>query len=172
MKSPVAAGANIERHHSRQHAPPRQHLAQHRDIADAVLQADDDGVGGRMLRDGVGDPSCIGALDGDQHHAGIAEDRGITRQGQLVRGDPLLKTLKTRQPQPVCCDLFDHARACQQRDAAARGSIHAADKAADAAGPGHADRFVQDHSPRSGLFCKFDSRLSCSLPIEALRTAG
>ena len=147
MKSPLAGRDHIERHHSGQHAPPRQSLAQHRDIADAVLQTDDDGVGGRMLCDDVGDPCGIGALDRDQHHAGIAEDRGIIGQRQLVRGNPPLKTLKTRQPQPVGCDLFDHARACQQRDAAARGSIHAADKAADAAGPGHADRFVRDHFP-------------------------
>ena len=44
------------------------------DIADAVLQADDDGIRRRMLRDDIGDLGGIGALDGDQHHAGIAEN--------------------------------------------------------------------------------------------------
>jgi hypothetical protein len=145
MKSSLSGRDYIERHHSRQHAPSRQAPAQQRDFADAVLQAEDDGVGGRMLRDDVGDFSGIGALDRDQHHAGVAEDRGIFRQRQPVRGDPLIKTLKTRQPQPVGFDLLDHARARQQRDPAARGRIHAADKAADAAGPRYADRSVCVH---------------------------
>jgi hypothetical protein len=52
-------------------------LTQHRHIADAVLQADDHGVGRRMLCDDIGDFSTIGALDRDQHHAGIAEDRWV-----------------------------------------------------------------------------------------------
>jgi hypothetical protein len=44
-------------------------------------------------------------------------------------------------------DLLDHARARQQRDAATRGSQHAADEAADAAGPCHANRSVHIHLP-------------------------
>ena len=43
-----------------------------RRVGDAVLQADDDGILRRMLRDGVRDLGGIGALDGHQHHAGIA----------------------------------------------------------------------------------------------------
>ena len=42
------------------------------DIADAVLQADDDGIRRRMPRDDIGNLGSIGALDGDQHGAGIA----------------------------------------------------------------------------------------------------
>ena len=74
MKPALAERDHIERHHPRQHAPPRQSLAQHRDIADAVLQADDDGVGGSMLCDEIRDLGGIGALDGDQHHAGIGKN--------------------------------------------------------------------------------------------------
>src|SRR5229473_1773357 len=36
MKSTIAKRDHIERHHGRQHAPPQQFFAQHRDIADTV----------------------------------------------------------------------------------------------------------------------------------------
>ena len=74
MKPALAERDDIERHHARQHAPPGQSLAQHSDIADAVLQADDDGVGGSVPRDQIRNLGGIGALDGDQHHAGIGKN--------------------------------------------------------------------------------------------------
>ena len=116
MKPALAGRNHIERHHAGQHDPPRQSLAQHADIADAVLQADDDGIMRRMLCDDVGDPGGIGALDRDKHHAGIAKNRRIFRQRQLVRRNPAVEALEARQPQPVAFDLGDHARPRQQRD--------------------------------------------------------
>ena len=44
MKPPFAQRDHVERHHAAKHAPPRQSLAQHGDIADAVLETDDDGI--------------------------------------------------------------------------------------------------------------------------------
>jgi hypothetical protein len=145
MKSTIAKRDHIERHHPRQHAMPRQSLAQHRDIADAVLQADDDGIGGRMACDEIRHPGGIRAFHGHQHQAGVAKDSRILGQRQCARCDVPRQALEARQLEPVTFDLLDHARARQQRDTAAGGRKHAADKAADAAGPGHADRSVQDH---------------------------
>ena len=71
MKPALAERNDIERHHARQHAPPWQSFAQHGNIADAVLQADDDGIGGSVLCNHIRNLGGIGALDGDQHHAGI-----------------------------------------------------------------------------------------------------
>ena len=102
MKLSRTSRDHIERHHARQHPPSRQSFAQHRDIADAVLQADDDGISRRMLRDDIGDLGGIGALDRDQHRAGIAEDRGSSdsvsafaaicrsKPSKLVSRSPLL----------------------------------------------------------------------------------
>ena len=74
MKSPVAAGADIEWHHSRQHATSRQALAQHRHVSNAVLQTDDHGVRRRMPRNDIGDLSSVRAFDRDQHRAGIGKN--------------------------------------------------------------------------------------------------
>jgi hypothetical protein len=145
MKSSLAQRDHVERHHSTEHAPPRQSLAQHRQIADAVLQADDHGIGGSMLCDDIGDLGRICAFHRHQHHAGIGKNAGVFGQRQFVGCNGAIKSLKTRQPQAVGCDLLDHPRACQQCDAAAGGRKHAADKAADAAGACHADRSVRNH---------------------------
>ena len=59
---------------------PGSRVAQHGDIADAVLQADDDDIGRRMPCDDIGHLGGIGALDRYQHHAGIAKNRRIFRQ--------------------------------------------------------------------------------------------
>ena len=87
MKSCLAAFDHVERHHAREHAAPRQSLAQHRGIADAVLQADDDGIDRGMPRDDIGDAGGIGAFDRHQHHAGIVKNCGIFRQRQPVGRD-------------------------------------------------------------------------------------
>jgi hypothetical protein len=87
----------------------------------------------------------IRAFHGHQHGSGIAKNPGIFGQRQRVRGDVPLEIPKTRQPQPVTFDFPDHARARQQGGAAAGDRVHAADKAADAAGPRHADRSVRNH---------------------------
>jgi hypothetical protein len=76
----------------------------------------------------------------DGARAGVAENRGIFGQRELTRCELLLESFEARQPQAVGLDFPDHVRAAQQGDAAAGGRIHAADKAADAARPGHADR--------------------------------
>jgi hypothetical protein len=68
MKPPLAQRDHVERHHAAKHAPSRQAVAQDGDIADAVLQADDDDIGRRMPGDDVGHGGGIRALDGDQHH--------------------------------------------------------------------------------------------------------
>ena len=70
---------------------------------------------------------------------------GIIRQREPVRIDRLIETFKARQPQAVGLDLRDHARARQQGDTAAAGHQHAADEAADAARPRHADRSARIH---------------------------
>ena len=44
-----------------------------------------DDIGRRVPRDDIGHLGGIGALDRHQHHAGIAEDRRIFRQRELVR---------------------------------------------------------------------------------------
>ena len=51
MKAPCAERHHVERHHAAEHAPPRQPVAETGSVADAVLQADDDGIRGRVLRD-------------------------------------------------------------------------------------------------------------------------
>ena len=73
MKPPLAERDHVERHHAAEHAPPRQAVAQHGCVADAVLQADDDDIGRRVPRNDVGHRDGIGALDRHQHHGGIAE---------------------------------------------------------------------------------------------------
>ena len=50
MKPPLAGRDHVERHHAAEHAPPRQSFAQHGEVADAVLQADDDRIRRRVSR--------------------------------------------------------------------------------------------------------------------------
>ncbi len=71
----------------------------------------------------------------------LGSSDSVNWRGTIFR----FRTLEARQPEPMAFDLLDHARTRQQRDAATGRSTHAADKAADAAGPGHADRSIQDH---------------------------
>jgi hypothetical protein len=101
--------------------------------------------------DDVGDLCSIGALDRHQHHAGIVKNRRIFRQRQLVRGNPSVEALEACQPQPVAFDLGNHARPRQQGDLATSRRQHAADNAADAAGPGDADRSLYRHALRPAL---------------------
>lgn len=82
MKSTLAERDHVERHHSRQHPPPRQSLAQHGNIADAILQTDDDHIGRRVSCNRIGDSRSIGALDGNKHDAGPLEDLGTVGQRQ------------------------------------------------------------------------------------------
>ena len=145
MISPLARCNHIEWDHRGQHASARQPLAQDRSIADAVLQADDDGLRRRVGGNDVGDSGGIGAFDGHQHRTDVGKDSAVLRQRQLAGCDPPLKALEAGQPQPIAFDFPDHARARQQRNAAAGSRQHAADKAADAAGAGHRDRSVRDH---------------------------
>ena len=102
--------------------------------------------GARASRDDVRHPGGIGALDRNQHHAGIAKDGGIFGQRELVRFYRAIEAFKARQPQPVGLDFGDHPRPRQQRDIPAGSRQHAADEAADAAGPampiGRSDSFV------------------------------
>ena len=58
-------------------APPRQSFAQQRDVADAVLQTDDDGVGWRMPCNDIRNLGGIRALDGHQHDGGVVKNRGV-----------------------------------------------------------------------------------------------
>jgi len=79
MKTSLPERHHIERHHAGQHAPAAEAFAQHGNIADAVLQADDDRIGRRVPGDQTGDIGGIGAFHGDQHHAGLLEDRRVVR---------------------------------------------------------------------------------------------
>ena len=147
MKPPLAERDHVERHHAAEHAPPRQAIAQHGGIADAVLQADDDGIRWRVPGDDVGHGSGIRALDRDQHDAGILKNGRIFRQCEPIARDGLVETFKTRRPQAAGFDFGDHARTRQQRNAAAAGRQHAADEAADAARPCNTDRLARTISP-------------------------
>jgi len=53
MKSALTERDHVERHHAAKHAPPRQAVAQHGHVADAVLQADDHDIGRRVPRDDI-----------------------------------------------------------------------------------------------------------------------
>ena len=53
MISALAERNHVERHHAAQHLPALQSVPQDGGIADAVLKADDNGIGGRVTRDGV-----------------------------------------------------------------------------------------------------------------------
>ncbi len=79
MKPALAHRNHVERHHAAEHATARQPVAQDRDIADAVLQADDDNPGRRMFRNQIGHLARIRALDRDQHHRNFAKNGGIIR---------------------------------------------------------------------------------------------
>ena len=151
MKPPLAERDHVERHHAAEHAPPRQPVAEDRGIADAVLQADDDGIRWCVPGDDVGHGGGIRALDRDQHDAGILKNGRIFRQCEPIARDGLVKAFKTRRPQPMGLDFGDHARTRQQRNAAAAGRQHAADEAADAARPGNTDRLARNHLPPTAL---------------------
>ena len=140
MKPPLTERDHVERHHAAEHAPPRQAVAQHGRVADAVLQADDHDIGRGVPRNDIGHRDGIGALDRHQHHGGIADDRRIFRQSELVRSDRLIETLKARRPQAAGLDFADHARTRQQRHTTPAGHQHTADEAADAARPRDSDR--------------------------------
>jgi hypothetical protein len=136
---------HVERHHAAEHAPPRQPVAEDGDIADAVLQADDDDIRWCVPGDDIGHGSGIRALDRDQHDAGVLKKVRIFRQCEPIARDGLVKTFKTRRPQAVGFDFSDDARTRQQRNAAAAGRQHAADEAADAARPCNTDRLARNH---------------------------
>ena len=103
---------------------PRQPLAQQRRIADAVLQADDDGIRRRVARDRVRDLGRIGALDGDQHHAGVGKDLGIVGQRQLSDADMPLRAFEARQ---ASAQGFRSPRSRADAPAARRGGRRLAD---------------------------------------------
>ena len=156
MKPPLAERDHVERHHAAEHAPPRQPVAEDGGIADAVLQADDDGIRWCVPGDDVGHGGGIRALDRDQHDAGVLEKVRIFRQCEPIARDGLVKTFKTRRPQAVGFDFSDHARTRQQRNAAAAGRQHAADEAADAARPCNTDRLARNHLPPTALHRAFN----------------
>ena len=79
MKPSLAERHHVERHHAAEHAPPRQPVAQHRGIADAVLQADDDDIRWCVPGDDVRHGGGIRALDRNQH------DTGVRKNGRIFR---------------------------------------------------------------------------------------
>ena len=83
MKMSLAHGHDIERHHARKHVVIRQRIAQHSDIASAVLQADDRGGPCRMLRDQLRDFGRVIAFDGDEDDIGITQNRRIAGKRNL-----------------------------------------------------------------------------------------
>ncbi len=151
MKPPVAERDHVERHHAAEHAPPRQPVAQEGGIADAILQADDDGIRWGVPGDDIGHGSGIRALDRDQHNAGIPENRRSFRQCKPIARNGLVKAFETRRPQPMGLDFGDDARTRQQRNAVAAGRQHAADEAADAARPCNTDRLARNHFSPTAL---------------------
>ena len=145
MKPPLTERNHVERHHTAEHAPPRQAVAQDGGIADTVLQADDDDIRWCVHGDDVGHGRGIRALDRDQHDAGVRKNSRIFRQYEPIARDGLVKTFKTRRPQAVGLDFCDHARTRQQRNPAAASRQHAAHEAADAARPCNTDRLARNH---------------------------
>ena len=139
MKSPLAQSDHIEGDHAGEHPPPRQSLAQHGNVADAILQADNHRLGRSVLCDQACDVGRIGAFYRHQHRAGVLENRRIVRKRKLAGFECSIETLEARYPQTVAVDFLDHARSRQQRHAAARIGKNASDKATDAAGAGHDD---------------------------------
>ena len=171
MKSPLARRNHIERHHGREHVAPGQSPAQHRRIGDAVLQTDDDGVRRRVTRDRFRDLGRIGALDGDQHHAGVGENLGssdsVNWSGAMCRIEPRSSSRSAQN--------FRSPRSRAVAPATRRGgrrSRHAADKAADAAGAGHDDRSIQGHPAILLPDAVFDSRLYRSPPLGSTASAS
>jgi hypothetical protein len=156
VETPVAERDHIIRHHAGEHAAAGQLFAQQRGIADAVLQADDDGIRRRMLCDDLGHSGRVGALHRHQHDGGIGKDGWIFRQYEPVGREMPVNAVKARQPQAVRPDLANDARPCQQRHAAAPGRQHSADEAADTARPRDTDRPFRVHSTAS--LQRFDSR--------------
>lgn len=145
METPLAHRDRVERYHAREHAAVAKTLAQDRNIADAVLQGDDDRILRRVLRDLVRDIGGVGALHRDQHDAGAVEDRRILRQRELAGPELLLGAVEIGQKQAEPLDLGLHPGPHQQRDAAPLGCQHAADETADGACAGHHDRSIRNH---------------------------
>ena len=79
MKPSLAGRNHVERHHAAEHAPARQAVAQHGDIADAVLQADDDDSGGACLAM-MSAMSAVSAL-----LTVTSTTRGIAKNGRIFR---------------------------------------------------------------------------------------
>lgn len=80
MKMAVAEGQNIERHHPRQHIMIRQRIAQHADVAGAVLKTDDHRILPSMLRDQVRDLCGVVALDRDEDDIRVRKNRRRDRR--------------------------------------------------------------------------------------------
>jgi hypothetical protein len=86
MKMTLAERQHIERHHTRQHVVVRQRLAQHGDVAGAILKTDNHGVLRGMLRDQVRNLGGIVALDGDKDDVCVRKKvRRIVGQLDLSR---------------------------------------------------------------------------------------
>lgn len=135
MKMAVAEGQNIERHHPRQHIMIRQRIAQHADVAGAVLKTDDHRILPSMVRDQVRDLCGVVALDRDEDDIRVRKNRRrIVGQFDLGRGQAMFDIFKARDLQPVPVDVLDQSRTGQQRDRVSGGAQHPPDEAADAAG--------------------------------------
>ena len=90
MKMPRCGRHHVERHHRRQHLASGQSLAQHRHVADTVLQADDDGLGRRVPRDDVGHVGGIGALELRAGERFLLQAAGGGGYGDPQKRDPAL----------------------------------------------------------------------------------
>ena len=132
---------DIEGHHARDGALRGAKMrAQNIDIADAVLQADDDRLGRSMARDQLGHVGGGAALDGDEHDLGpghCGARVGGQRQRRGRQGP--VGAVEVGDAQAMPGDGVGQHRAQQQGDVASGQRQAAAHIAADAAGAGNDD---------------------------------
>ena len=127
------------------------------DVADAVLQADDDGAGLRMPGDQAGHLLRRPALDGDQDDVGPCEGRGrIAGQLDGAGSQRAVGAVEVGNAHAVAPDRLRQGRPQQERHAPPRQRQAAADIAADAAGPRHGNDRLRAYPRRIGR-----KRLTC-----------
>jgi hypothetical protein len=145
MNMTIALCDDIKWHHSTEDAAPGQSSAQDPNIADAVLQANDDSVFRSMIRDQLRHLRRIAAFNRDQNDLRLTHDCGVIRQLQLTGGEALIEAIEARQPQAVRLDAVHDAPPRQYADVATGCRQGAPHETADTAGTGNTDGSRSDH---------------------------
>lgn len=133
---------DIERHHAGEHALGRKLGAQLVGVADAVLQADHDGVGAGMGRKKRSHLHGRAAFHSDENDIRVAQrHRRIVGDRKRLRIDAAVAAVEIADPKPVLAHGLDDAAAPQEIHLSPGERQAAADIAADAAGAGDGNGF-------------------------------